>query len=93
LPLMTPVILYDIILGVSLGLQIFTQVFIIFGNNPPGSPVGSTLMYVPYLYNNAFRYSEMGVASAVSMILFAITIVLSVLIFRSAKRWVNYDTI
>ena len=47
LPLMTPVILYDIILGVSLGLQIFTQVFIIFGNNPPGSPVGSTLMYVP----------------------------------------------
>ena len=70
LPLMTPVILYDIILGVSLGLQIFTQVFIIFGNNPPGSPVGSTLMYVLYLYNNAFRYSKMGTASAVSMILF-----------------------
>ena len=93
LPLMTPVILYDIILGVSLGLQIFTQVFIIFGNNPPGSPVGSTLMYVPYLYNNAFRYSEMGVASAVSMILFAITIALSFLIFRTARHWVNYDTI
>jgi multiple sugar transport system permease protein len=93
LPLMTPVILYDIILGVSLGLQIFTQVFIIFGNNPPGSPVGSTLMYVPSLYNNAFRYSEMGTASALSMILFAITIALSVLIFRSARRWVHYDTI
>ena len=82
LPLMTPVILYDIILGVSLGLQIFTQVFIIFGNNPPGSPVDSTLIYVLYLYDNAFRYSEMGVASAVSMILFVITIVLSFLIFR-----------
>lgn len=93
LPLMTPVILYDIILGLSLGIQIFTQIFIIFGNDPPGSPVGSTLMYVPLLYNNAFRYSEMGVASALSVVLFVITIGLSLLIFRSARRWVNYDTI
>lgn len=93
LPLMTPVILYDLILGVSLGIQIFTQIFIIFGNDPPGNPANSTLMYVPYLYNNAFRYSQMGYASGISVILFLITIVVAYLIFKTSSRWVNYETI
>src|SRR5690606_4242344 len=52
LPLMTPVILYDIILGVSQGLQVFTQSYII----TQGGPANATNFFVFYLYSNAFRY-------------------------------------
>ena len=69
LPLMTPIILYDIILGLSLGLQAFTQAYVI-GAGPAGSvgnPSNSTLFYVLYLYVNAFRYSQMGYAAAIGV--------------------------
>ena len=92
LPMMTPVILYDLILGLSQGIQIFTQIFVIFGNDPPGAPANSTLAYVPYLYNNGFRYSQMGYAAALAWVLFLITLVLAVVIFRWSSRWVHYDT-
>jgi multiple sugar transport system permease protein len=90
LPLMTPVILYDIILGLSLGLQIFTQVYIISGD-PPGGPANSTLMYVVYLYNNGFRYGAMGYAAALAWVLFLVTLALSLVIFWTSKKWVTYD--
>ena len=93
LPLMTPVILYDLILGLSLGIQIFGQVFIIFGNDPPGNPADSTLMYVVYLYTNAFRYSEMGYAAALSWGLFVLTFILALAIFKTSRRWVHYDVV
>jgi multiple sugar transport system permease protein len=89
-PLMTPIILYDIILGLSLGLQIFTQVYIVSGT-PIGGPANSTLTYVVYLYSNAFRYSALGYAAALAWILFVVTMVLALLIFWSSNRWVNYE--
>ena len=89
LPLMTPVILYDIIIGLSLGLQIFTQVYIV--SHPPGGPANSTLVYVLYLYAT-LRYSKMGYAAALALILFVITFSSPCSIFRSSKRWVHYDT-
>jgi multiple sugar transport system permease protein len=92
LPLMTPVILYDIILGLSLGLQIFTQVYIL-GGEPPGGPADSTMVYVLYLYLNAFRYGALGYAAAMAWVLFVITLVLALIIFKSSKWWVNYETI
>jgi len=92
LPLMTPVILYDVILGISLGLQIFTQVYIISGN-PPGGPANSTLMYVVYLFNNGFRYGSMGYAAAMAWVLFVVTLFLAFIIFRSSRWWVNYETV
>ncbi len=75
LPLMTPVILYSLILGLSLGLQVFAQAYIITN------------------YNQAFRYSSMGAASAMAWVLFIITLLLSLLIFRTSRRWVNYETV
>lgn len=92
LPLMTPVILYDIILGLSLGLQIFTQVYIL-GGDPPGGPAGSTMVYVLYLYINAFRYGALGYAAAMAWVLFLVTFVLALIIFKTSKWWVNYETI
>jgi multiple sugar transport system permease protein len=89
LPLMTPIILYDLILGISLGLQVFTQSFII----TDGGPANSTNFLVFYIYNNAFRFGgNMGYASAIGVFLFALTFGLAYLIFRTSSKWVHYDT-
>lgn len=88
LPLMTPVILYDIILGISQGLQVFTQSYII----TQGGPAQSTTFYVYYLYNNAFRYGgQMGYAAAMAVILFIITFIIAGIVFVTSNRWVHYD--
>lgn len=89
LPLMTPVILYDLILGISLGLQVFTQSFII----TDGGPANSTNFLVYYIYNNAFRFGgNMGYASAIGVFLFGLTFVIAALVFQTSSKWVHYDT-
>lgn len=87
IPMMTPVILYDLILGISLGLQVFTQAYII----TQGGPADSSRFYVVYLYDNAFRYGKMGYASAMAWVLFLITFFLAMLVFRWSRRWVYYE--
>lgn len=88
LPLMTPVILYDLILGVSSGLQVFTESYII----TQGGPANATNFYVYYLYANAFRYGgQMGYAAAMAVVLFIITFIIAILIFQTSNRWVHYD--
>jgi multiple sugar transport system permease protein len=87
LPLITPVILYDLIVGLGFGLQVFEQAYI----TTNGGPADSTLFYVFYLYNNAFRYNQMGYAAAQSWLLFLISISLAGVLFWWSKRWVNYE--
>ena len=87
LPMLTPVLLYNLVIGIIGGLQVFTQSYILTG----GGPANSTLFYVYYLYNNAFAYSRLGYAAALSWILFVVSAVLSLLVFRSAARWVHYE--
>jgi multiple sugar transport system permease protein len=89
LPLLTPVILYDLVVGLGFGLQVFEQAYI----TTNGGPADSTLFYVFYLYNNAFRYSQMGYAAAQSWILFLISIALAGVLFWWSKRWVNYEVV
>jgi len=89
IPLLTPVILYDVILGLHAGLQVFTQAYILTN----GGPSNSTLFYVFYLYNNAFSYSQMGYASALSWVLFIISFGIAILVFRLSSRWVNYELV
>ncbi|TCJ16989.1 sugar ABC transporter permease [Rubrobacter taiwanensis] len=87
LPLMTPVILYSVILGLTLGLQVFVQAYIM----TEGGPNNSTLFYVYYLYQNGFQYSQMGYASAMAWVLFVISLILAMLVFRWSRRWVHYE--
>jgi multiple sugar transport system permease protein len=87
LPLMTPVILYDIILGISGGLQAFVQSYII----TQGGPVQSTTFIVNHLYNNAFSYGNMGYAAAIGVFLFVVTFAIAALVFLTSNRWVHYD--
>lgn len=88
LPLMTPVILYDLILGISGGIQAFTQSYIITN----GGPAGSTTFLVNYLYKNAFQFGgEMGYASAQGIVIFLLTFLIAGVVFVTSKRWVHYD--
>jgi multiple sugar transport system permease protein len=86
LPLITPAILYDIIIGIGLGLQIFVPAYIM----TEGGPLNSTTFIALYIYNSAFKYSRFGFAAAMSGILFVINALLAITIFRSSKFWVNY---
>jgi multiple sugar transport system permease protein len=94
-PLMTPVILYDLILGLSLGLQVFTQAYILTsrGDGSTGTvgPRNSLLFYVVYLYKNAFQYNRMGYAAAMSWILILVSLGMAVLVFKWAEGWVHYE--
>lgn len=87
LPLLSPTLFFQLIMGMIGSFQVFTQSFIITG----GGPNDSTLFYVLYLYNNAFRFWKMGYASALAWVLFAIIMFLTWLNFKLSKRWVNYD--
>ncbi len=86
-PLMTPVILYDIILGISIGLQAFVQSFII----TKGGPANSTTFIVNNLYNNAFRYGNLGYAAAIGVFLFVLTFIIAGVVFQTSNKWVHYD--
>lgn len=87
LPLISPTILFNLVLDVIGGLQTFTQAFVV----TQGGPRDASLFYMLYLYRNAFTYFQMGYASALAWILFAFTLVVTLLIFKSARRWVFYE--
>jgi len=87
LPLTTPVVLFNLVIGIIGSFQVFTQAFIM----TRGGPNNATLFYVYYLYKVAFEYSRMGYASAMAWILFVIVLVCTLAIFRSSARWVYYE--
>jgi multiple sugar transport system permease protein len=95
LPLMTPVILYDIIIGLSLGLQVFTSAYILTGGGGGrgggAGPDNSLLTYVFYLYKQAFQFGQMGYAAALSVVLFVVSLILAGAVFRWARGWVFYE--
>ena len=86
LPLLTPSILFNLIFGMIMTFQSFTNVYIATN----GGPLNSTLFYVLYLYQKAFNFLEMGYASAMAWILFLIVLVLTILIFVTSGKWVFY---
>lgn len=86
IPLSTPVIFFQLIMGLIGSFQIFTQGYVITG----GGPANSTLFYVLYLYRNGWRYFRMGYASALAWVLFIIILSLTLLVFRTSRRWVYY---
>lgn len=93
LPMLTPIILYQLIMGLSGALQVFTQAFIISGG-ARGGTVGSQnslFFYVLYIYQNAFKYSRMGYAACLSVVFFAVSVVIAMVVFRWGRSWVNYD--
>ncbi len=87
LPGISPVVFYNLVMGAIGTFQYFTNAYVMTS----GGPNYATLFYNLYLFNNAFRYFEMGYASALAWILFLIILVLTLLVFRSSSLWVYYE--
>jgi len=90
LPLLSPVILFNLVMGVIYSFQVFSQALVVGGTT--GNPVESTLMFMVLIYRNAFRYFKMGYASAQAVVLFAVVLVVTLAIFRTARLWVFSET-
>ncbi len=89
LPMIGPVIFYEVVVGVIFYLQFFTQAFVVTANNL-GEPVNSTLFYALYLYQNAFDFQKMGYAAAMAFILFVVIVIVTMLLFWINRRVVFY---
>lgn len=88
LPMLTPYVFFNLVMGVIGTMQIFTQAFIMTS----GGPADSTVFYAYHLFNAAFRYFEMGYASALAWVLMLMILALTGFQLWTSKRWVHYET-
>ena len=86
IPMLTPTILFNLVLSVIWSLQTFTQAYVM----TDGGPGNSSLFYGLYLYRKAFQQGELGYAAALAVLQFAVIVSLSLLVFRTSSRWVHY---
>lgn len=92
LPLISPVFFFNLVMGVIGALKVFDLAYT-FGaaqGLTPGGPARSTLFYGLNLYQQAFAYFHMGLASAMAWLLFAVIVLITWLNFRLSRRWVHY---
>ncbi len=87
IPMLTPYIFFNLIMGLIGTFQIFTQAFIM----TQGGPINSTLFFAYHLFNNAFRYMNMGYAAAMAWFLFLIVVALTAIQMRLSQKWVHYE--
>jgi multiple sugar transport system permease protein len=87
LPILSPTLFFNLVMAIIGSFQIFTSSYVMTG----GGPNEATLFYVLYLYQKAFEQFQMGYASAMAWILFAIVLALTLLVLRSSKLWVYYE--
>jgi len=87
IPLITPVIFFNLVMNLISSFQVFTNAYVI----TQGGPNYASYFYVLYLFQNAFQYFRMGFASAQAWILFVIVMTLTLLAFRSQRYWVYYE--
>lgn len=88
LPLLTPIIFFNLVMQTISGFKVFTQAFIITA----GAPLDSTLFYSLYLYNRAFNSYQMGYAAAMAWVMLGIIAVLTAISFKLSSYWVYYET-
>lgn len=88
IPMISPVILFNMVMGIIGTLQVFTVPYIMF---PNGNPARSSYFYTAYLYDNAFKYHKMGYASAMGWIMFVLIVVLTFVSLRLSERHVHYQ--
>jgi multiple sugar transport system permease protein len=91
IPLISPTIFFNLIMSIIGSFQIFGSALIAGGNTGTAGPLDSLLMYMLHLYRNAFRYFNMGYASAMSLAMFIVLILVTLLTIRSTSYWVYYE--
>ncbi len=88
-PMLTPVIFFNLIMGIIGAFKAFTSAYVVSGGS--GGPLDSTLFYTLYLYKKGFTDFEMGYASAMAWVLLLIIAACTALVFRSSRLWVHYE--
>jgi multiple sugar transport system permease protein len=89
LPLLTPIIFFNLVLQIIHAFQAVTQAFVV--SNGTGGPSDSTLFYTLYVYNRGFGNFDMGYASAMAWVLLVIIAAFTAINFLVARYWVFYD--
>jgi multiple sugar transport system permease protein len=88
LPLLSPVILFNFIMGIIGSLQVFATPYVMF---PGGAPARSTYFYSMYLYDNAFQFQRMGYASAMGWVMFVIILIMTSVALKVSDKHVHYE--
>jgi multiple sugar transport system permease protein len=88
LPLLSPMVFFNVVLETINAFQTFTPAFVVSGGK--GGPIDSTLLYTLYLYQKGFTSLKMGYASAMAWFLFLVIALFTALYFASSRRWVHY---
>lgn len=89
LPMLSPVLFFNLLLETIAAFQVFSSAYIISGGT--GGPAGSTMFYTLYLYLRGFQDFKMGYASAMAWVLVVVVGVITVLLFKTSKGWVHYQ--
>ena len=88
LPMISPVIFYNLMLAVIGSFQYFVQAYII--GNGRGDPNGATMFYNLYLYRIAFNFLDMGYGATLAWAMFVVVLILTIIMWKSQRRWVYY---
>ena len=88
LPMLSPVIFFNLLMGIITAFKTFTESMVITN----GGPFDKTLVYALYIYRQSFQYYKMGYACALSWVLLCIIGVVSIFVFRSSESWVHYES-
>lgn len=88
LPMLSPVIFFNLVMQLINTFKAFNESFII----TKGGPMDKTLFYALYIYKQSFEYFNMGYGSALAWVLLIIIALMSVFVFKSSNRWVYYET-
>jgi len=96
IPLLTPAIFFNLVMGIIDSFQVFASAFVASGVSDSAytgiaGPLNSLLVYMLLLYRYGFRYFEMGHASAMALVLFVVLLVITVALVKSSGRWVYYE--
>jgi len=84
IPCLSPIILYNLVMQTIAGFMTFNSAFVI----TKGGPNDATNFYSLYVYNTAFKYYDMGYASAMSWVMLVLISIITFIIFKSSKMWV-----
>jgi multiple sugar transport system permease protein len=89
IPMLTPIILFNLIMQVINGFMMFTQAFVL--TNGTGGPLNSLLVYSMYMYRKTFEFYQMGYGSAMAWFMLIVVSIMTGIIFKTSNQWVFYE--
>jgi multiple sugar transport system permease protein len=92
IPMISTTIFFNLVMGIIGSFQVFASAYVASGTGSSAGPANSLLMYMLHLYRNAFRYFNMGYASAMALTMFIVLVLLTLVLVRSSNRWVHYES-